>query len=49
MRYIDMSAYPRREHFDYFRAMGYPYVGLTTEVDITSFAAAVKAAELPFF
>ena len=26
---IDLAAYPRRDHFAYFSAMAYPYVGLT--------------------
>ncbi len=47
--YLDMNAYPRRAHFDYFRDMAYPYAGLTVEVDITEFLAAVKDRGLPFF
>lgn len=47
--YLDMSAYPRKAHFDYFNAMAYPYVGLTAEVDITEFLTCVKAAGLPLF
>ncbi len=35
MQKVDMNTYPRKAHFDYFRAMGYPYVGLTSNVDIT--------------
>ena len=46
---IDMDTYPRREHFDYFRKMAYPYVGLTAEVDITDFLDAVHRRETPFF
>ncbi len=30
---IDLENYPRRAHFDYFRSLAYPYVGLTAEVD----------------
>lgn len=26
---IDMNTYRRRAHFDYFRTMAYPYVGVT--------------------
>ena len=33
---IDMPAYPRRAHFDYFRSLAYPYVGTTVNVDITA-------------
>ncbi len=48
-RYIDMDAYRRRRHFEYFRDMAYPYVGVTVEVDITSFLASIKERRLPFF
>lgn len=34
--YIDMNSYPRRSHFDYFRAMAFPYVGMTANVDVTN-------------
>lgn len=47
--YLNMDAYPRKAHFDYFRSLAYPYAGLTVEVDITDFLAAVKAGSLPFF
>ncbi len=47
--YLDMDSYPRREHFAYFLAMGYPYVGATVNVDITDFLARIKAAGEPFF
>lgn len=33
--YIDMDAYPRRAHFDYFRSLPYPYAGTTADVDAT--------------
>ena len=46
---LDMSAYRRKAHFDYFRAMASPYVGLTANVDITALLAKVKAEKLPFF
>ena len=36
---LDMSAYRRKAHFDYFRAMACPYVGLTANVDITALLA----------
>ena len=35
-RIIDMATYPRREHFDYFRSLAFPYVGLTANVDVTN-------------
>lgn len=34
-RIIDMNAYVRRDHFNYFRSLAYPYVGLTVDIDVT--------------
>lgn len=44
---IDMSAYPRKPHFDYFRNLAYPYVGLTAEVDVTAAVRRAKAEGWP--
>lgn len=44
MRYIDLESYPRRSHFEYFRHLAYPYVGMTAQVDVTGLLA--KAKEL---
>lgn len=49
MKMLDMNSYPRAEHFRYFSAMKYPYVGATVKVDITGFLEKVRAQELPFF
>lgn len=48
-RTLDMAAYKRRRHFEYFCAMAYPYMGVTVNVDVTDFVRAVKASGLPFF
>ena len=32
---IDMHSYPRKAHFDYFRSLQYPYVGVTVDQDVT--------------
>ena len=32
---IDMAQYARRRHFDYFRSLPYPYVGVTENVDVS--------------
>ena len=42
MKYIDLETYPRRSHYAFFKAMAYPYVGLTANVDVTNILAAVK-------
>lgn len=31
---IDLDTYPRRSHFEFFRNMAYPYVGMTANVDV---------------
>ncbi len=36
VRMIDMSSYARKAHFDYFRSLQYPYVGVTVEQDVTA-------------
>lgn len=46
---VDMSADPRRAHFEYFKTMANPYVGITVEVDITQFLSGCKAKGYPFF
>lgn len=35
MKRIDMTTYPRRDHFNHFYGMAYPYVGVTVDVDVT--------------
>ena len=32
---IDLETYPRRSHYEFFKAMAYPYVGLTANVEVT--------------
>lgn len=39
----------RKEHFLYFKNIGYPYVGLTIHLDITHFSQDLKAKGNPFF
>ena len=46
---IDMAAYKRRAHFDYFRSLAYPYAGVTVEVDISRLVPTLKMHSLPFF
>ena len=46
---IDLSTYPRAQHFRYFLTMGYPYVGMTVQVDITDFYRWQKENGVPFF
>lgn len=46
---IDMNTYARKAHFDYFRSLAYPYVGVTAEVDITDFRRVTKEKGCNFF
>ena len=46
---IPMESYKRIQHFNYFKDMAYPYVGITTDVDITSFLKYIKERKYPFF
>jgi chloramphenicol O-acetyltransferase type A len=39
----------RKEHFLYFKNIGYPYVGLTVNLDITHFLQNLKASGNPFY
>lgn len=48
-RYLDMAAYARRDEYDYFRSLAYPYVGVTVNADITPLHTRVRAEGLPFF
>ena len=48
-QYLDMENYKRKNHFEYFNSLAYPYVGMTVNVDITAFLEMAKAKELPFF
>ena len=48
-KYLDMETYKRKDHFQYFNSLAYPYVGLTVNVDITDLLKTIKAKKLPFF
>lgn len=46
---IDMTAYPRRQHFDYFRSLPYPYVGVTQAVDVSGLVHFCKEKGCSFY
>ena len=48
-RIIDMDTYPRRAHFDYFRTLAYPYVGVTANVDVTELVRLCKGKGVSFY
>lgn len=48
-RKIDMETYPRRAHFDYFRSMTNPYLGVTVNVDVTELVQFCKREACSFY
>ena len=46
---LDPAQYPRRDHFEHFLSMAYPYVGVTAEVDVTDLAAFCKDRKYSFY
>lgn len=48
-RELDLSSYPRKAHFDHYRVLANPYVGVTAEVDVTELAACCKARKWSFY
>ena len=49
MKRIDMETYPRREHFNHFYGMAYPYAGVTVEVDVTDLLALCREKDYSFY
>lgn len=48
-KYLDMASYNRLSHFEYFKSLAQPYVGVTVNVNITQLLATIKENKLPFF
>ena len=46
---IDLASYKRRDHFAYFNTLAYPYVGVTSNVEISGLLEKIKREGLPFF
>lgn len=42
-RIINPDTYPRHSHFEYFRSLAYPYLGLTANVEVTALHRFAKA------
>lgn len=49
MKHIDMATYPRRDHFEHFVGMAYPYVGVTVDVDVTDLLALCREKGYSFY
>ena len=48
-RLIDMNCYERKAHFDYFKSLQYPYVGVTVNQDVTDAYSFSKSAGQSFY
>lgn len=48
-RTVDLETWPRREHYQLFKALDHPFFTVTVEVDLTDWLAAIRAAGLPFY
>lgn len=49
MKRIDMANYPRRDHFEHFYGMAYPYVGVTVDVDVTALRTLCREKGYSFY
>lgn len=48
-REIDMSSYPRKAHYDHFRHLPNPHVGVTADVDVTELVRVCKENGWSFY
>jgi chloramphenicol O-acetyltransferase type A len=48
VRRIDLKTWPRRKHFELFRAFAYPYFNLCADVDVAPLVRAVEERESSF-
>ncbi|WP_298487092.1 CatA-like O-acetyltransferase [uncultured Maribacter sp.] len=49
MHYLDIDAWERKQHFEFFNTFTDPYFAVTTAVDVTSSYAFAKKNDLSFF
>ena len=49
MKRIDMATYPRRDHFEHYCGMAYPYVGVTVDVDVTDLLTLCRKKGYSFY
>ena len=43
MKIIDLENYPRRSHYEYFKSLAYPYVGITANAEVTKLVSYAKS------
>ena len=48
-KYIDLTEYPRKDHFEYFMTMENPFANVTAELDISNWIVWLKEKGYPFF
>lgn len=46
---IDLTHDPRRQHLEYFSSLQYPYVGVTSDVDVTELVRFCKQKKYSFY
>ena len=46
---IELAAYPRRAHFEYFRSLSWPWLGTTVSVDVTPLLAYCRENRRSFY
>lgn len=49
MENIDLELWPRREHFQFFSGLSFPFYNVTTTLDVTRLRAYVKAHNLSLY
>ena len=49
MEVVNLEAWPRREHFQFFSGLGFPFYNVTTTLDVTRLYTYVKAKDLSFY
>ena len=46
---LDMSTYARIDHFNYFRGMQNPFMGVTVNVDVTELVSTCRSMGCSFY
>lgn len=49
MKEIDIETWPRKEHFEFFSRIAYPFYSLTVDIDVSAFHKFVKRNQLSFY
>ncbi|SLN76736.1 chloramphenicol acetyltransferase [Oceanibacterium hippocampi] len=49
MKRIDPATWPRRSHYEFFRNLAHPHVGLTAEIDVSALIGLLKPAGISPF